>query len=176
MATEILLTSEAFVKAVSSISDNIAGKYIKASIREAQEIKLRGIFGDALLDKVKDLYDRGELTGDYQALVDHAQYFLAYSALVEVARKVTFKVVNAGVVRTGDENVQVADQLDMSKVQADYQNKADAQCLALQNYILANYTKYPELTEGDCHRIKANLYSAATCGIFLGGPRGKRLS
>ena len=33
---EILLTSEAFVKSVTNVSDNLAGKYILPSIREAQ--------------------------------------------------------------------------------------------------------------------------------------------
>ena len=33
----------------------------------------------------------------------------------------------------------------------------------------------PELTEGDRHRIHSNLYSAATSGVWLGGPRAKSL-
>ena len=173
MATEILLTSEAFVKAVSSISDNVAGKYLRPSIREAQEVGLRGILGDTLLAKLKTLYAANELTGDYKELVDRSQYYLAYVSIVEVAQKVTFKVANAGVLKSGDENVQVADQVDMSRVQAYYQAKADSACLDLQNFILNNWQKYPELCEGDCNRIRANLYSAASCGIFLGGARGK---
>jgi len=31
------------------------------------------------------------------------------------------------------------------------------------------------LPEADCNEIRANLYSAASCGIFLGGARGQRL-
>ena len=40
---EILLSSEAFVKTVTSISDNLSGKYILPSLREAQEIGLKRI-------------------------------------------------------------------------------------------------------------------------------------
>jgi len=36
-----------------------------------------------------------------------------------------------------------------------------------------NRSSFPELNECDCRRIESNLYSAATCGIFLGGVRGK---
>ena len=100
MATEILLTSEAFVKSVSNISDNVAGKYLRPSIREAQEIKMRTIVGDALLDKLKALVEDntiGEVANAaYKTLVDRAQYFLAYSAIVELVPKVTFKIANAG--------------------------------------------------------------------------------
>ena len=54
MATkEYLLVSETFVKSVTSISDNVSGKYIQSSIREAQEIALKSILGTCLLDKLK---------------------------------------------------------------------------------------------------------------------------
>ena len=111
----------------------------------------------------------------YKILLDRAQYLIAYLAIVETAQKVTFKIANAGVVQTPDENVQVADQPDMSRVQAYYQAKADSATIDLQNFLLNNWSDYPELTEGDYHRIHSNLYSAASCGVFLGGARGKRL-
>lgn len=177
--TEILLTSETFVKGVSSISDNIAGKYLRPSIREAQDIQFRGIVGDTLLAALKTLVASGDIeetaNAAYKTLLDRAQYFIAYVAIVETCAKVGFKVANAGVVQTPDEKVQTAGAVDMSRVQAYYQAKADAAAIDLQNYILNNRASYPELTEGDAHRIHSNLYSAASCGVFLGGARGRRL-
>lgn len=177
MATEVLLTSETFVKGVSSISDNLAGKYLRPSIREAQDIKFRGIVGDTLLAKLKSLVADGTIedaaNADYKALVERAQYFIAYNAIVETAVKVNFKIANAGVVKTPDENVQPVDQVDMASVQYYYQAKADAEAIDLQNWIYTRRTAFPELTEGDCARIHSNLYSAATSGIWLGGPRAK---
>ena len=79
---EILLTSEAFVKSVTNVSDNLAGKYILPSIREAQEQGLKGIIGDCLLSKVKHLFKTNQLAGVYKDLVDHSQYYLAYAAIV----------------------------------------------------------------------------------------------
>ena len=58
---EILLSSEAFVKSVTSVSDNLSGKYILPSLREAQEISLKGILGDSLLSKLKTLVKNGQL-------------------------------------------------------------------------------------------------------------------
>ena len=179
MATEILLTSETFVKNVTSISDNIAGKYLRPSIREAQEVGFRGIVGDTLLAKLKALVGDGSISQEanihYKDLLDRSQYVLAYLAIVEVAQKVNFKIANAGVVKTPDDNVQTVDATDMNAVQDYYQAKADSAVLDLQNWLLNNYADFPELTQGDVHRIHANLYSAASCGVFLGGPRGKRL-
>jgi hypothetical protein len=174
---EILLSSEAFVKRVTSASDNLSGKYILPSLREAQEIGLRGILGDDLLAKLKALVKSETLEtksgGVYKTLVDHCQYYLAYMTIVEVTNKVSYKVGNFGVTKTQDENLQVASQDEIAKMQYYYQSKADHCCLELQNYILNNRRAFPELSEGDCHRIHSNLYSAASCGIWLGGPRGK---
>jgi len=179
MATQILLTSESFVKDVTSISDNLAGKYLRPAIRKAQDVNLRGILGDTLLAKLKALVASGDISelenAAYKNLLDRAQYFIAFCAVVDVAHKVTYKIANAGVVKTPDENVQVVDLPDMASTQAYYQAEADSAALDLQNYILNNRSDYPELSQGDCNRIHSNLYSAATCGIFLGGPRGKRL-
>ena len=176
---EILLSSEAFVKSVTSASDNLSGKYILPSLREAQEIGLRGILGDRLLAKLKDLCKNGTLetesNGVYKTLVDHCQYYLAYMTIVEVTNKVSYKIGNFGVTKTQDENLQLASQDEIAKMQYYYQSKADACCLDLQNFLLEHRKDYPELTENSCYKIESNLHSAASCGIFLGGARGRIL-
>lgn len=175
---EIILTSEKFVKSVTSVSDNIAGKYILPSLREAQEQGLKGILGDALLAKLKGLVANKEIDLEsnvaYKILLDRCQYYLAYAAIVEVTNKVSYKIGNFGVAKSADENLQVASQDEIGKMQYYYQSKADAHCLDLQNFLLQNRSDYPELTENCCHTIESNLHSAASCGIFLGGARGKR--
>ena len=175
---EIILTSEKFVKSVTSVSDNIAGKYILPSLREAQEQGLKGILGDALLAKLKGLVANKEIdlesNAAYKILLDRCQYYLAYAAIVEVTNKVSYKIGKFGVAKSSDENLQVASQDEIGKMQYYYQSKADARCLDLQNFLLQNRSDYPELTENCCHNIESNLHSAASCGIFLGGSRGKR--
>ena len=176
---EILLTSEKFVKEATSVSDNLNAKYLRPSIREAQEVKYKEIIGAALLAKLKALVasDDIDLPANiaYKDLLDESQYFLAYSAIVEVCIKVAYKVGNIGVAKTTDTNVQGATQDETAKLRYYYQAKADAACYQLQGWILDNYTALPELGQGACNRIRANLRSAASCGIWLGGARGKGL-
>lgn len=176
---EILLTSEAFVKSTTNVSDNLAGKYIKPSIREAQDCGLKSILGDALFAKVKDLV-KTETIDDpenaaYKALLDHCQYYLAYAAIVEVTNKVSYKIGNFGVAKSNDENLQVATYDEIVKMQYYYQTKVDAYCMELQHWILQFKDSFPELTCHQCNKIKSNLNSSASCGIFLGGRRGKRM-
>ena len=172
---EILLTSEKFVKDVTNISDNLTGKFLQSSIREAQEIKLKGILGETLLNKCKDLLKTNALTGVYKDLVDECQYYLAYTALVDVCVKASYKITNFGVAKSNDTNLQVATWDEIVKNQAYYEAKADSMCLQLQRWILDHRSDFPELTQNGVYKIKSNLKSAATCGIWLGGLRGKRL-
>ena len=175
---EILLSSEKFIKNVTNISDNVAGKFILPSLREAQEINFRGIVGDCLLARLKALVESGAISADenaaYKDLLDRAQYYLAYQTIVEVCSKVTYKVGNFGVAKSSDENLQPVGPEELDQQRAYYQGKADAHCFQLQTWLLENREDFPELKECDCTRLRANLFSAATCGLWLGGPRGKR--
>ena len=146
---EVLLVSETFVKEVCSISENVAGQYIRPSIREAQDINLRNILGDLLLGKVKALVASGEIEQEaniwYKTLADRERDFLANTACVGIAQRVAFKIANAGVVKTPDEKVEVADQPDMAKVQFFYQSKADSLAFDLERWLLENHTRFPEV-------------------------------
>ena len=175
---EILLSSETFVKSVTNISDNIAGKYILTSLREAQEVSLKSIIGVSLLDKLKNLIKSGEIESSenqmYKYLVGKCQYYLAYTTIVELIFKVSYKIGNAGLVKATDENMQIASYDEIVAQKEYYQGKADFHCIEIQNYILDNRASFPEVDDCSCRKIHANLYSAASCGIFLGGARGKR--
>jgi len=174
-AKKYLLTSEDFVKSCTNASDNLSGKYLQSAIVEAQDVALRGIIGGPLLAKLEQLRKDEALAGDYKELVDRCQYFLAYTALADVVYK-SYKLTNFGVAKSSDENLQVATPDELAAVKGYYQAKADARCYDLQTWLLANRASFPELTEACCQRMRSNLYSAASCGIFLGGARGKMSS
>lgn len=175
---EILLSSETFIKSVTNISDNVAGKYILSSLREAQEVSLKSIIGIPMLERLKELVKSGQIDSDvnqkYKYLLGKIQYYLAYMTIVELIYKVSYKIGNAGLVKTAEENLQVASFDEIVAQKEYYQGKADFHCMELQQYILEDMNGYPEVDDATCRRIHANLYSAATCGIFLGGARGKR--
>ena len=174
---EILLTSEKFVKSVTNISDNLDGKYLQAGIREAGEIYLENILGSSMLSALKAMVaDRSindEANAAYKQLLDVAQYFLAYTAIVQAMQFADYKIGNAGVVKTPDQNVVTATDEERDRKVEFYQAKADAYAFRLQKHVLNNSELFPELDECACEAIRSNLYSAATSGIFLGGARGK---
>ena len=165
------------VKQITNVSDNLEGKVLGPAIIEAGNA-LRDIVGDALCDKLEELVVNEEINLDeninYKLLLDKAQYFLAYTATANVTVLTAVKVDNFGVSRSTDEHIESLSLSDVFTISEHYQKKADEYCGKLQNWILKNKKKFPELTENQCNDIKANLYSAASCGIWLGGTRGKK--
>ena len=174
--TEILLTSEEFVKSATNASDNINTKVMQTAIREAQEIELKSVVGSAMLKKLKELVDSGDIedteNAHYKELLDESQYFLAYTVLAKLCVITTFKIDNIGVSKTSDEHIESLGVDDTLMIQDFYQKKADYFQGILQDYILKNHSFLPEISQSKCHEIQANLYSAASGGLWLGGVRG----
>lgn len=174
---KILLTSEAFVKSNSNISDNTSTKFIVPAIRESQDTELREVIGTSLLNKLCDLVKSDEvddpLNAPYKELLGKVQYFMLYVVLSKLCMLLNFKLDNIGVYSTNDDNAYSVKVEDTFTVQNYYINQADHYRLLLQQYLLKNRQYFPELTECDCYNIQSHLYSAASGGLWLGGARGK---
>lgn len=173
----IMLISPNFIKEATNISDNVNEKLMYASIREAQDIELRNIIGGHMLNKLKMLVDDETITLEencaYADLLDECQYFLAYTVLVKLCIETQFKIDNAGIFTTSDEHIENLSVNDTFTVMNYWKQKRDYYALLLQKYILGHRGELPEINECCCNQIRANLYSAASCGLVLGGPRGK---
>lgn len=174
--TRVLLVSGNFIKNVTNIDDNIPGKLIQPAIYEAQNEGLRGILGDKLVDKLESLVSDDSIydveNQVYKTLLDKVQYFLAYTVIANICMLTTVKVSPAGLMQVGDEHMDPLDITDSYRLRDFYQMKADYLCKQIQNFVLNHREDYPELTQNQCHSIRANLFSAATTGLWLGGVRG----
>lgn len=172
---EVLLTSSEFIKSATNISDNVNEKVLSTAIREAQDIELRSVIGSKMLNVLKGMVGDGTIDDEenikYKELLTETQYFLAYSVLTKLCMITTFKVDNIGISRTTDERIETVGVDDALLIKDFYKKKADYYQMLLQKYILCN--RLPEIDDNQCCEIKANLYSAASGGLWLGGIRGK---
>ena len=179
MSEDVLLTSENFVRTNGNISNNINGKYLLPSIREAQEIGLQSVIGTELFEKLKSLVGNGtikdEVNKAYERLLGIVQFYLLYEVLTRICVISHVKLGNAGLTMAGDENhLDVLDLKDVFSMEDYYQNKSDFYRKRVQEYCLANKHDLPELSKHKCKEIHANLYSANSSGLWLGGARGKK--
>ena len=165
--------NEADIKALAPISQNVAGEYLAAAMFEAQAIDLKGIVGASLLRKLQECEGEESVPPQYEDLKAVCLPYLIYRTIVRLIPKVQYKIANVGAYTTGGENMQTMGKEDTDALIESYTATADQFCYELQIWLCDHESAFPELDGCACSEIRANLYSAATCGIWLGGPRGK---
>lgn len=174
--TNILLISEDYIKTNSGLNENVWGSYLTPAIREAQDMRLQSVIGTNLYKSILNQIDTDTLQPQYKTLLDdYIQVFLMYQTISDLVPIIGVKLTNLGVVISNDEHLTNLTQGDRELVQNYYVERADFYCRRLQEYLLVNKAKYPELKDCDCDSMRANLYSSASTGLWLGGLRGKRL-
>lgn len=177
--TNILFISEDYVKSNSNLNDNMFGKNLLPAMREAQDVYLQQIIGCNLYNTLIELIDNEEI-GDsgntlYKDLLDNQiRPYLLYQTLVQLIPVINAKLVNFGTTQSNDEHLVNLSQGDVVVLTGHYQNMADFYCRRLQEYLL-NHCEDFNLDACACESIRANLTNAATCGVFLGGARGRKI-
>lgn len=177
----VLLVSEDTIKTYSGLNDNIFGKSLLPAIRESQEIGLQGIIGHCLYERLCSMVADGSIEEienlPYKTLLDeYVSYYLIYQTIYDLIPIIGTKIGNIGVVVSNDEHVVNLSEDERDRVDTYYEYRADFYCKRLQEYLLNNKELYPELDECSCGQMKANLDSAASTGLWLGGYRSRKIS
>lgn len=174
---DVILVSENFVRSNTNVSKNLQDKFIQSAVREATDVDFEELVGTNLLNKLKELIEKQEVNAPenriYKKLLDIAKYYLAYCAVARLVVISSVKIDNIGANVTSDDNVSALDFDDVFRLEKYYQNKADVYKKKVQIFLQKNVNEIPELYQDDCRDIHANVYSAASSGLWLGGARGK---
>lgn len=176
---DVLLCAEDTIKTYTNLNDNTAGKYILPAIYMSQHQNLESILGTLLVEKLQELVATNHINDNenehYKVLLDdYVIDFLAYSSIVKLIPIISFKIGNAGVVRTEDEKVIGMSYTEVFGLADYYQHQADYLQYRIQKYLLQNYSKYKELKQyTTIDKIKSNILTSANCSIWLGGARNK---
>lgn len=176
--SNVLLTSENRIKSISPLSDNLAGKYLLPTIKIVQDIELTGTIGNCLVQSLQEkiaekTIDATENEAYKDLLNIYIQPYLTYMVLSNLTDILANKLVNAGVMQMSDEHQVNSYRADKNDLKLYYLRQADSYKRILQEFLLANSQAFPELTECECNRIKDNLHSAYSGGVWLGYTRGK---
>lgn len=175
MIQEVLLSNENYIRSVTLIDNNLQSKFLLSALREAQDVGLQQIIGTTMLKKLKNLVWEKKIDYDsnsaYKNLLDECQLYLAYQTISNLCLVTNVKISNGGLQQTTDENLTTLSVADTFIIKEQYQGKADFYAKRLQQYILDNKKDLPEISENKCHDIHAELHSAATTSVWLGGKR-----
>lgn len=171
---DVLLISEDYVRSHTNADFNLSGTFILAAIKSAQDIELRSILGDCLLEALQQKVFDEEIDSDentyYKDLLDYyVQDFLAMQVLADVIIPASYKIANGGLLQYSDDRLNHTDNADLNLIRHHYINKAAVYKKRMQSYLCKNKSKYPEL--GDC--CDTNLYASDAVPLWLGGRRSR---
>lgn len=173
---DTMLISPDEVKGMSDINYNVDDTAIGASIRASQNIYLRDIIGDALLDKLQELvYNAISGVNDnidderniaYKTLLDeYVQTVLGYKVASEICVRLSLKIRNMGVVQNSDTNVHASQLADITYMKETYDAYFNDAANRMIKFICSHKDAYPE-SEFVCDCGNNPLYGRI--GLWLG--------
>ena len=171
MNNKIYLVSPDDVKAASNINYNVDDGDVASAIRTAQNIYLRDIIGDNLLEAVQGMVSGNTLSDNpaYETLLDdYISEYLTYKACVEMCIPISFKLRNIGVSQDYDTNIQAAQIRNIAEVADYYETQAIDKANRMIDFLLDNRDAFPEL---DVHCVcghEPDLRKKANTNLYLG--------
>lgn len=174
---EILLTNADYVRGITYIDNNLPDKYLLSAMREAQNVGLQQIVGTKMYKKLQQMVVDGSIEEieniAYKELLDESQLYLAYKTVANLCLITNVKISAGGLQQTSDENLTVLNINDTFTVEKHINDKADFFAKRLQGYIIQHIDNLPEIGESKCTEMEAELRSAASTSLWLGGKRSK---
>lgn len=174
----ILLTSTQYIKSHSGLNDNTYDKMIIPALERAQDIELCEVLGECMVRSLQDKIETDTI-GDagnvaYKELLDkYVQPFLCYTTLSNITLEIGQVMGNAGINTISDEHRQTLSFEERGQMKDYWKHHADGYRLKMQVFLKDNLSAFPELK--GCCPGGAELDSAASTSIWLGGLRGKKI-
>lgn len=174
----ILLTSTAYVKSHSGLNDNTYDKMIVPALERAQDIDLAETLGECMVESLQAKVSDNSINAPenilYKVLMDnYIQPFLTYTAVSNIVLEIGQVMGNGGVDTLTDEHRQSLSLDERGQLKDYWRHHADSYRRKMQNFCKNNRAAFPELAGCGWCGDGANLNSAASTGIWLGGARGK---
>lgn len=164
-----LLLTEEQLKENGFVNANVDTEYIIPSIEEAQDVFLREILGDALLDKLVELVEARHLDGYYEILVkDYIKYYLKYKSVSILTMNVNFKVRNMGVVNQFGTEANTTTLEETKYLQNYWSEKADFYANRISKWLDLNKKYIPEY-KLCCKQVTNPNDNHPVSTIYLGG-------
>lgn len=164
---QIYLLSPTRLKQDSLLCENVDDKYCINAIRTAQDIQLVELIGECLYKKVCGLVGDKTINKPenviYKELLDsYIIPFLTLQSTAEIILPLQFKLRNAGLTQSADQQTQYATIEDAQYTSQHYQNKARFYGRRMTDWIAEMADQIPEAigcSNGSCGTgVKAGKY------------------
>ena len=153
------------------INANVDSEYIEPALREAQDIFLREIIGDALYNTIENKINGNTLTGKYLTLVNqYIKPYLENRMLASLVVPISMKIRNAGVIQQFDQGFNSSNVKDVAYLADYYNGRVEFYENRMTEYLKKNINDIPEYAYSTQNVTNpSQTHTAGT--IYLGGGR-----
>lgn len=183
----LLISARELKNANTLISTNVDDNYLGSTIITCQEVYLEEITGTALYRRLQELVYNQIIGADdklnddsnkeYKLLLeDLVKPYLKSRCVVDVLYPITYKIRNAGVVKSSDTNIQPADLGDIKYLEKQYLTYTAEYEQRLSKYLKDNKDSFKELSAdipSYFDEPKLGKEYANETGLYL-GPKKKK--
>lgn len=153
------------------INANVDSEYIEPALREAQDIFLREIIGDALYNTIENKINGNTLTSKYLTLVNqYIKPYLENRMLASLVVPISMKIRNAGVIQQFDQGFNSSNVKDVAYLADYYNGRVEFYENRMTEYLKKNINDIPEYAYSSQNVTNpSQTHTAGT--IYLGGGR-----
>lgn len=174
MNNRVFLISPDDVKAISNINYNLEDEATSSAIRTAQNVYLRDVIGEKLLESLQDMVSGGTIDDSgntaYKELLDvYVTDYLAYEAMVQALIPISFKIRNIGVSQNYDSNISASMLDNILDVEDWYRTQSIDKCNRMIKFLRKNKAAFPELEiRCICGDDEPHLKLRANTQLYIG--------
>ena len=155
------------------LNANVDDEYIEPAINEAEDVYLRELLGDKLLDTITYMIDQETLANQYLVLVDtYIKPYLTYMVQSLICVPLQYKIRNAGIVSQYDQGFTTSNVKDTMYLKEYYDSKAQFYGNRITVYLQKNSNDFPEYAYNDENITQPTLSQNVTT-LYLGTGRQK---
>lgn len=166
----IFLTTEQKILDKTPLDKNLLSHNLKPAMLLSQKINLTQLLGDKLINKIYDLIEADNLTGNYKLLVDDylvdmCTYWSVYYALTDMLSKIG----NRGLQVESSENSSATDLATYRELKSTYKNIAETFSERTKNYLWINNSLFPEFDLGAAAngKVPSNIKTKFFSGLQI---------
>lgn len=154
----IILLSEARLKAFTDLNDYVDPDLLKSAIREAQILYLTKVLGTRLYNKIMEDVENSTLTTDYKNLIDdYILDYLLYATYYVALEYIWLRPRNNGLLQPqGGDNATSVEMQIYDKKRRSVENKLEYFGERLVTHLCFNTEKFPEYSQAVNDEIPAD--------------------
>jgi len=146
----VIFISLAYLKANTMLQQNVDSETVRPFIILAQEKYILPLVGTALYNKLCTDIQSNALSGNYLTLMEtYLQNTLAWNTIRESISFINWQLTNKSVLTKNSENSQPASIEEIVYLEAKIADNSAYYAQRAINYLRANYTLFPELTNNN---------------------------